>query len=454
MLAFILKRILLVIPTLLVVMIIAFFLSKFVPGDAADAMISMQGIPVNSKINHIEYKKYYQQLNLDKPTFYFSIIPDFYPENINAVVDKTDREQFLRFLRQSIPFNQANGYLNQRDSWLHTVDTSNSKIPVDTLSYLKSTLSFETDLTKLEKLLPLLSTSSESSLAQAIENMSSHRIRYYFPKFYWHGVNNQFHLWVSSLLQGNMGVSIKDGRPIATKILDALRWTLLLSFLNVVVSILIALPIGLWAGHKNGGKFDRVTGVFWLLMYAIPVFWLASMLIIYCTSNRFSSLLDIFPTPGNWYLAPDQSFFKSALQYGYQLILPVICLAANDIAQISRIVRNNVITQKSKPYILMAKALGQSDEYILFKQILPNVTLPMITLIGGKFVGGMAGAILIEVIFNIPGVGRLMYESITNADWFVVFGILLIISLVTIVVMLLTDILYAIANPKIKMASL
>ncbi len=281
--------------------------------------------------------------------------------------------------------------------------------------------------------------------------MSSQRIRYYYPKFYWHGLNNQFHFWATSILKGNMGISIKDGRPISNKIFDALRWTLLLSFLNVIVSTLIAVPTGLWAGHKNGGKIDRVAGLFWLFLYAIPVFWLASVLIIYCTSDRYSTFLDIFPTPGNWYLTPGQSFLKSVLQYGYQLILPVICLAANDIAQMSRIIRNNVIIQKSKPYVLMSKALGKSDDQILFTQIFPNVSLPMITLIGGKFVGGMAGAVLIEVIFNIPGVGRLMYESIINADWLVVFGILLIISFVTILVMLLTDILYAISNPKIKM---
>lgn len=452
MVEFILRRIFLVVPTLLVVMMAAFFLSKFVPGDGAEAMISMHGVPVNSEISNIEYNKYYHQLNLDKPTFYFSISPDFYPENINAVVDKTDREQIISLLRQAIPYHQASAYLQTRNEWLKSFGPKQINTTVnDTMSYLQSTLSFETDLSKLEKLLPLLTDNSENSLKQAINNMSSQRIRYYYPKFYWHGSNNQFHFWATSILKGNMGISIKDGRPISNKIFDALRWTLLLSFLNVIVSTLIAVPTGLWSGHKNGGKFDRVSGLFWLFLYAIPVFWLASVLIIYCTSDRYSTFLDIFPTPGNWYLAPGQSFLKSVLQYGYQLILPVICLAANDIAQMSRIIRNNVIIQKSKPYVLMSKALGKSDDQILFTQIFPNVLLPMITLIGGKFVGGMAGAVLIEVIFNIPGVGRLMYESIINADWLVVFGILLIISFVTILVMLLTDILYAISNPKIKM---
>ena len=139
----------------------------------------------------------------------------------------------------------------------------------------------------------------------------------------------------------------------------------------------------------------------------------------------------------------------SGKQY-LNMVLPIICMVANDIAQISTIIRNNTAEQKSKTYILMARAKGLTDRSILSKHILPNILLPLITIAGGRLASGLSGALIIEVIFNIPGMGRLMYDSILGSDWNVVFGILIVLSVVTILFLTITDILYAWANPKIQ----
>ena len=160
--------------------------------------------------------------------------------------------------------------------------------------------------------------------------------------------------------------------------------------------------------------------------------------------------MDIFPAPGNWFFADHLSFFQTVANYSGQLILPVLCLAANDIAQLSRVVRNNVINQKSALYVKFALSKGLNSTQTLFRHILPNVMIPLITIIGARIPAGLSGALVIEVIFNIPGMGRLMFDSIFSADWNVVFGILIIISFFTITFMLITDLLYAIANPRIN----
>jgi len=275
---------------------------------------------------------------------------------------------------------------------------------------------------------------------------------FYYPKINWHGFDNQFHQWATNILTGNFGVSLKDGRMVGDKISGALKWTFLLIFLNIFFTTLIAVPAGLYAGYSEGSWFDKISSFFWILLYAIPVFWLASLLIVYCTSDQYGRWMDLFPVPGIWYIPEGQSFVQSLAHFSGQLVLPVICLIANDIAQLSRITRNNVIELKSKLYITYARSKGLDQWQILKNHILPNALLPLITVIGGRIPAGISGSLIIEIIFNIPGMGRLIYESIFSADWNVVFSILLVISIFTILFMLLTDIVYIAVHPKIKSA--
>lgn len=449
----------LLLPTIFLVMVVAFFLSKSVPGDAADAMLALHGVNLESPSAKVEYERYYKSLNLDKPVFYFSIIPHFYPDNIHSIVSSTERQQVEALLKQKLPFVNAQNYIREKNKSSLTIIEQIKNLDSAKQEDIKSLLSkanFETDIDKIpthwmsiKKNLPD-STVQNVDIFAISEKLTSSVVNFYYPVLRWHGFTNQFHVWIVKVLHFDLGISIKDGRLVAQKILSAFKWTLLLSLINVFFSTLIAIPSGVLAGYKPGSWMDKFLGVFWLLLYSIPVFWLASMLIVYCTSSRYGVWLDIFPVPGLWYIPDGQSMWSTIVQYSHQLILPVICLVANDIAQLSRIVRNNVIEQKYKMYVLMAKAKGVSDLKLLTNHIVPNVMIPLITVIGGKLPAGLSGALIIEVIFNIPGMGRLMYNSIFHADWNVVFGILIVVSLATMLVMLISDILYAYANPKIK----
>jgi peptide/nickel transport system permease protein len=453
---YVLKRIVLVVPTLLMVMITAFFLSKLVPGDSASALLVLQGIQPDGPNAAKEYERNYKNLKLDRPTFYFSVLPDFYPENIHQIASATKRKQVSDFLLQKFNYTDIMTYMSVRDQCVKSASMfKNDTLIIENVSILV----FETEPDKLKTAIHHLIQNSPSDLSlkitklkTSLDDMILNKSGFYYPKIYWHGLDNQFHMWVKDIVVGNFGISLKDGRLVWEKIASALKWTAILILLNVILSTLISIPAGLYAGYKENGWFDRISSFVWLLLYSTPVFWLASLFIIFCTSDRYSTFLNIFPIPGTWYIPEGQGFLRTLGQFSGQLVLPVICLVANDIAQLSRITKNNAVEQKSKLYVTMAKAKGLNQWQILIKHILPNVLLPLITIIGGRIPAGLSGALIIEIVFNIPGMGRLMYESIFSSDWNVVFGILLIVSVFTILFMLFTDIIYAVVNPKIKTA--
>lgn len=451
---YIVKRCLLAIPVLLLVMMLAFMLSRLVPGDGAMAMLSLQGVETGSPVAPQEYRKHYLALGLDKPYFYFSVRPDFYPRNLNEVTDPTRREEISELLKQKIPFGAIQSYLQARDRFQEEILKAEEP-GADTYEAVQRALLFNRRLPEIQSFVQsvppaLKMTGSYGPLKDGVDGMANSKKTWYYPVIHWHGIENQFHAWFTNMISGNPGVSYRDGRPVSDKIAVALNWTITLLVLNILVSLLISLPSGFIAGFYAGGRFDSITHIVWLALYTMPVFWLASLLILYFTSPEYATWMNIFPLPGLWLLPEGSSFLTTIHHLGKYLILPVLCLAANDIAYLSRLIRDNVVVQKSKLYVLMARARGLSEGYIARRHILPNIMIPLVTVIGGRISAGFAGTLVIEIIFGIPGMGRLIHQSITTADWNVVFGILVVIGLITLLSMLVTDILYAWLNPRIR----
>lgn len=450
------KRIVLVFPTLFLVMIIAFFLSKWVPGDTADAMLLLQGIHHESSNYKGEYEKIYLKSGMDKPTFYLSLKPHFYPPNIHSIIDQTKRSQIKAFLQQKRHFNDIVPYIESRNLLINSIqnDTFAQDVKlqngINNLSFISDINEIEAEIIQISGLINTNHRHTLNELENNFQKLKDNKISIFYPVIKWHGADNQFHQWFKNVIKGDFGLSTKDGRTVWSKISSAIKWSLVLIILNLLLTHIIAVPSGLYSGYRAEGWYDKVSHVIWVLLFAIPVFWLASMLVIYFTSARYGTWMNIFPLPGQWYIPEGQPFVQTLSQYSGQLILPVICLAANDIAQVSRVIRNNVVQQKNALYVRFARSKGLTDTKVLFRHILPNVLIPMITMIGGRIPAGLSGALVIEVIFNIPGMGRLMMDSINSYDWNVVFGVLLVVSFFTILFMTITDILYQWANPKIK----
>jgi peptide/nickel transport system permease protein len=422
-----------IIPTLGVVLLICFGLSKCQSDDSADAMLRLEGVTPGNSLEAKEYARQYLSLGLDKPLFYWSLRPSFCHPNINAIVDKTTRQQLSFFQHQKVKYSDALAYIHARDSIVR----------LDTTGVLRPLLF----LTKLDEISDLLSKEKTTqSLAPLLDKMQSNQAFFYYPILQWNGSQNQFHRYTSSLFHGEMGISIVDGRDVGAKIMDGLKWTMLLTFLGLVCAVLISVVAGSISAYKSGGTFDRVSNIVWLILYSIPSFWLASILILYCTSDRYG--MHIFPTPGNWMIDPQKPFLTQVIGSAHMMVLPIITMIANDIAFLSRITRNNIIDQNKKLYATIAKARGLKPQKILTSYLIPNSMIPVTTNLIGAIPASISGSLIIEIIFNIPGVGRLMFDAIGHSDWNVVFGVVLIISTVTMLSLTFADIIYRWLNPK------
>ncbi|MBK6365447.1 MAG: ABC transporter permease [Saprospiraceae bacterium] len=446
---YIVKRLMLLFPTLCMVCFIAFTLRNLVPGDSAESYLFSQGSLISDPMaKKVEYEKIYKRLYLDKPVFYFSVLPHYYPVNIHAFTDPE-----LRFLIKSLlkkgygiedilEYNEtANRFLQQwqvmefseREKWI-------------------SAFSFREDPEKIRRFIsgrPEAKQLNTGQFLTFLEKMEKNKSNFFWPKFYWHGAENQFHKYITGVINLDFGLSSKDGKSVISKMGNAMKWTFSLLMFSLFLLFLISIPLGLFSGRYEGGLLDRYTEKISVVLYAIPVFWLASMLIIFCTSDQYSKFLHIFPSVGLWYDQSQSGFFSVLFQHSKQLILPVLCLTLNDFAFLIKWIKTNTIEQKNKPYIKLAIAKGLTDQNILFRHILPNVGVNIVAVLIGIIPSAFAGSLLIEVIFNIPGMGRLLYNSIFAADWNVVFGILLFMSFITVIINVAGDILLARINPKI-----
>jgi peptide/nickel transport system permease protein len=432
MVSYVLKRLAIGLPTLWVVLIIAFGLSKCHHTDSAYELCKLEGITPGSMSESQSYAKHYMQLGLDKPPFYFSIKPHFHHPNPELVIDIDKRSQLKTLQKEGIDYKIVMAYLSTRDSLIQAKDS------------VAKTMIFLADYKTIVKQTQKLNVSHPLHIYTQLLKP----IDYYYPIVRWNGFDNQVHKWTKSIFRGDFGVSIRDGADAKNRIGSALRWTILLLVFHILISSFISVFVGIICALNKDKWQDKLLQNLALVFYSIPTFWLASILILYFVGDRYG--MGIFPIPGNWYIDNQYSFLGQVASQGQQLVLPMLCLVINDIAFFSRLVRSRIIEESGQLYAIMAKVRGIQPKVILRKYVLPNTFITLTSTIVGMIPAGLSGSLMIEVIFNIPGMGRLMYESIQIGDWSVVYGVIAIVAAVTITCMILGDIVYAAVNPKIR----
>lgn len=229
----------------------------------------------------------------------------------------------------------------------------------------------------------------------------------------------------------DIGKSYVTKRPVLKEITDAFPATLKLAALSMAFAILLGIPIGIISAVKQYSFFDTFSMIFALIGISMPVFWLGLLLIL------------LFSVQLHWLPASGFSSFK-------YMILPAVSLGAQSVAIITRMTRSSMLEVVRQDYIRTVRAKGQKESIVIFKHALGNALIPIITIVGLQFGGLLGGAVLTESIFSIPGVGRLMVDSIKMRDFPVVQGGVLLIAIAFSIVNLLVDLLYAYVDPRIK----
>ena len=248
---------------------------------------------------------------------------------------------------------------------------------------------------------------------------------------------------------GDFGISYQDGRPVKSVLWDAIRWTVMLSLLSILLSYLIAIPIGVNSAQNKGSKGDQITTTFLFILYSLPSFWVATLLIMLFGGGDF---FDWFPSYGVGEVTDSMHFIEIVGVRLKYLFLPLVCYTYGSLAFISRQMRGAVINSLGQDYVRTAKAKGLSQKVVLWKHAFRNSLLPIITLFANIFPLAISGSIVLEIIFSIPGMGKLAYEAILRRNYPIVFSVVMF-SGMTLVGNLVSDILYAVVDPRISYSS-
>lgn len=262
-----------------------------------------------------------------------------------------------------------------------------------------------------------------------------------------------FVLWLKDALQGDFGesVSCDKGRPVTALIVERLPVTLSLNFFAILVTYLLAIPLGIQSATTKNLKSDQAVTLFLLFLYALPVLFSALLLrAVFCRGGMFP----IFPLTGlTPTIADGMSTFQIIGATAMHYILPVFCLSYGGFAAISRYTRAGMLDVIRQEYIRTAYAKGLPASTVIFKHAFRNTFIIMITLFAGILPGLVGGSIMIEYIFDIPGMGTLSMSALNSRDLPLMMGLFSFTGFLTLTSILLADILYVFADPRITFRS-
>lgn len=237
--------------------------------------------------------------------------------------------------------------------------------------------------------------------------------------------------YLSDAARGDLGVSLRMNRPVTPLILERLPATLQLTLAALIIAVLVAIPAGIASAVKRGTVLDRLAMAGAVAGQAVPIFWLALLLIA-----LFGVRLRWLPVYGSGSLA--------------HFVLPAVSLSTIIMGRLARLVRSSMLEVLGQDYVRTARAKGLGEPRVLAVHALKNASIPIVTLLGLQFAQLLGGAVVTETIFAWPGIGRLVVEAIFNRDFPVVQGVVLVVSLIFVAVNVLVDLSYAVLDPRIR----
>ncbi len=469
MIRYLFNRLAIFVPTLLVVSFLAFGLSKLAPGDPVElklrgGMGSLDAQQTDLSYANRLYEETAERLGLDKPAFYFNLSSRAYPDTLYRIL-RPERQRTLReLIAQYGNWEKISVYHRQQ----LRLQRSLSELP-DSLAPMANKirrslqeLLLASGASRINSLLHQIDTSlaahpvlqpaigpaaAELSAAYRAVTANPEHYKKYLPDLKWYGLDNQYHRWLSRFVTGDFGTSYLDSRPVADKMQEALFWTLVLNGLALLLAFLLSVPLGVYAAVYRHRSFDRITTFLLFMLYSLPNFWIATMLVVFFTTPEYG--MDFFPSMGPGEPGPEASWPERLDIRIAHLTLPVFCLTYGLLAFISRQVRGGMVEVLHQDYIRTARAKGLNERAVIWKHAFRNALFPLITMIGSILPALIAGSVAIEWIFNIPGMGDLTLRSIAARDWPVVYSVLMLASVLTMAGLLLADLLYTLVDPRV-----
>lgn len=492
---YILKRILFFIPTLIVISLLAFIISINAPGDPLDRMVSgkesggeMSSQQTNTKKEEDRWRK---KLGLDLPVFYFSITTLSTPDTLYKFYDDNEQTALKRLIREfgNWPEISAwNSSLDQLETAISNLSPDSTQINTYGNNVIRDTINkirIEAGNLKIsysDKLIPIklqrIKQNAEqlpylNDISDEINNaekkyiaiqQNATKYKNYIPAMHFYKYN-QYHRWIfgdgnwltgkgikdcAGLVRGDFGYSYETKLKVSNVIGDRIKWSLFFTLVSILLAYLISLPIGLKAAARKNSLFDRTSSVILFILYSMPTFWVATLLLMGFANTE---ALSIFPASG---IQPVTGIPEDAnmleiirLRLPY-LILPTIAYTYSQLAFLSRITRVSALEIISQDYIRTARAKGLSEGTVLYKHVFRNTLLPIITIFSNIFPLAISGSVILETIFTIPGMGQQIFHAIQTNDYPVIIDVFTLTGILTLAGYLIADILYAVADPRIS----
>ncbi|PNR92987.1 peptide ABC transporter [Petrotoga sp. 9PWA.NaAc.5.4] len=250
----------------------------------------------------------------------------------------------------------------------------------------------------------------------------------------------QYFIWIKSVLSGNLGISLRSGEDVADMILQRLPVTLELALLSIIFSIILGIPLGIVSATKKNTPVDSTIKVLGLIGLSSPAFWIGTIFIVLVsTYSKNFSIFGYVP------------FLQNPLKNIQIFLLPSFTLGLMIAAQILRITRTSMIETLSQDYVKVALSKGLKKDEVIFKHAFRNALIPVITFTGIQLGFLFGGSIVIENMFALPGIGRLLLQAVNQRDYPVIQGIILFIVVLIIVLNLLIDFIYTLVDPRVNL---
>lgn len=255
----------------------------------------------------------------------------------------------------------------------------------------------------------------------------------------------QFVRYVTNLAQGDFGFSFSNRRPVLPLILDRAQYTLLLILPSIVVSVVLGIVLAMVSARRSQGAVDNSISAVVALGYSMPSFWLGQILVLI-----FAIGLSWLPAAGLRSLRVQPEGLSGALDVMKHMILPMICVVSFKLAIILRVARASIMGVLQDDFVITARAKGVPEREIMRRHILPNALIPVIAVTGYQFGHALTSSILVETVFAWPGLGSLFIDAVTNRDFPVLQGILVLSTVLVVAANLIADIVASYADPRVR----
>ncbi|MBM76757.1 MAG: hypothetical protein CMK59_15220 [Proteobacteria bacterium] len=478
---YIIKRVLLIIPTFLAISLMVFAIVNFAPGNPGARQIGSDGgQQANTGEQRESYRIFKEQFNLDKPVLLntrYDLKSEVLEDVMLNVLNKDGtvppgerieaQETLENWGRYAVP-GLIDILLNSPDKSLQAL--ASQRLTINARKRLLG--EFRADLTPEQKAENKIIANETTSFRNKYfidgdfedpKSSPEAEVKEFWKNWYeinkadWEysgsdkmGIlflDTRFAKYWGNLAKLNFGVSHIDKRPVLKKVLSKLKYSLSLALPSVFFAYLISLPLGIWSAVNQDTTADRFVTVILFMLYSLPSFFVGVVLLNFFT---IGDPLSWFPTAGYESLdTSEMTTLGKIKDVLWHIFLPLICFTYGSLAALSRYARTGLLEIIRADFIRTARAKGLPEGVVIIKHAARNGMIPIITLMATLLPVLLGGSVIIEVIFGIPGMGRLGFEAIMTRDYNVVMAILLISSLLTLIGMLLSDLLYALIDPRI-----